>query len=148
MNLKQLIQKRIEETIRPPDPPPILVAEISYPPHAWYELHNPQNMTPEAFADYLIQHFTLEQQAHIMKMLEKARRDVESPCGQRLVALFQRDDQGAWHVDDVRFMDPLELSAFLMQSGKNKPDFQWEAMPSTENEVNPRSGRVSLISSN
>ncbi len=118
MNMQEIILKRIHRTLAPPEPPPIFVAEIRYPDQTRHELIHLGNMTPEDLTRYLQSHLSMEQQVQALKMLARARQDVDSPCGLRLVVLFQRDDQGAWSVDDIRFMDPLELGAFLMRSGR------------------------------
>ena len=138
MNLEEVILKRIRQTLAPPEPLPIFVAEIRYPEHAWYELTHLSDMTPEELARYLLSHFTLEQQAQAMKMLEKARRNVESPCGQRLVVLFRRDDTGALDLDDVRFMDPVDFAGFMMHSGREKTTVGHQAAsPSEETRKQP-----------
>ena len=128
MNLEEIISQRIQDVLTPPDPLPVFVAEIRYPHHAWYELDNPREMSPEELAQYLMTHFSLEQQARIMRELAKARREVDSPCGLRLVMLFQRDEDDRLILDDVRFMDPVDFTGFVMNSGRAS-DVQYNPMP-------------------
>ncbi len=127
MNMEEIILNRIRQTLAPPEPPPIFVAEIRYPREAWYELADARDMTQEELAHFLKERFSLEEQAQALRLLEKARREVASPCGLRLIVLYQRDDRDALYVDDIRFMEPTQLTAFQMQSGQEKASFQWEA---------------------
>jgi len=120
MDAKQLLLIQIEQTIQPPGPSPIFTAEIEYPPDCWYKLKNETERTPEELAAFVAENLSPREQVTFMSGLDRARMDVTSTCGLTLVALFTRDFEGKLTLDDIRFMDGVELTAFKMNNGKLK----------------------------
>ena len=120
MDAQHLLQTQIAQAIAPPAPPSIFVAEIAYPPDYWYEIRNQGEKTAEELARHIVDNLTTEEVIAAMTRLDQARQEISSTCGLRLVALFRRDEEGALHLDDIRFMDATEFSAFKMNSGKKK----------------------------
>jgi hypothetical protein len=123
MDAKELLLIQINQTIHPPDPNPIFTAEIEYPPECWYRLKNETERTPEDLADFIAANLTPEAQIATMSGLDRARMDVTSTCGLTLVMLFSRNFEGKLTLDDVQFMDSVQLAAFKMNNGKSKDSF-------------------------
>ena len=120
MDAAQLLLIQIRQTIAPPSPSPIFTAEIEYPPDCWYRLRNEAERTPEELAEYIVSHLSPKAQVVVINGLDRARMEVASTCGLTLVVLFTRDFEGRLTLDDIRFMDDTELTAFKMNSGKPK----------------------------
>ena len=120
MDAKQLLLIQIQQTIAPPPPSPIFTAEVEYPADRWYKLKNKAEMTPDALALFASENLPAKEQAALMSGLDRARMDVESTCGLTLVVLFTRDFENNLKLDDLRFMDSVELTAFKMNNGKSK----------------------------
>jgi hypothetical protein len=117
---KQLLIIQIKQTIRPPDARPIFTAEIEYPPDCWYRLKDEAERTPEELADFIAKNLSPEAQVAVMSSLDRIRMDVPSTCGLTLVMLFARDHAGALVLDDVQFMDNVQLTAFKVNNEKPK----------------------------
>ncbi len=120
MDAQHLLQTQITNAIAPPAPPPIFAAEVEYPPECWYRLKEEAEQTPEDLARFIVENLSPEEVIATMTRLDQARQEISSTCGLRLVALFRRDEEGALRLDDIRFMDATEFSAFLMNNGKKK----------------------------
>ncbi len=120
MDAKQLLLIQIQQTVAPPPPQPIFVAEIEYPPECWYRLKNEKEMTPDDLAAFVSESLPPRAQAAFITSLDRARMDVPSTCGMTLVALFTRDFEDNLMLDDLRFMDSVELTAFKINNGKSK----------------------------
>ncbi len=120
IDAKDLLLVQIQQTLRPPDTP-IFTAEIEHPPECWYRLSNATTHTPEELAAFLAASRSPEDQIAVINSLDRARMDMESVCGLTLVMLFTRDREGGLTLDDVQFMDDVQLTAFKMNSGKPKP---------------------------
>jgi len=121
MEAKQLLLTQITQAIAPPAPPPIFVAEVAYPPDSWYRLANETEQSPEDLAQYIVDNLPTEEVIATVTRLDQAREEVTVNCGLRLAVLFRRDEAGGLHLDDIRFMDATEFSAFRFNSGKKKP---------------------------
>jgi len=120
MDVKQLLLVQINEALEPPAPRPIFTAEIEYPPECWYRLKDEAERTPEELAEFMAQNLSPQTQVTFVTGLDKARMETKSTCGLTLVVLFTRDFEGNLILDDIRFMDAVELSAFKMNNGKPK----------------------------
>jgi len=116
---KDLLLAQIQQTLRPPDTR-IFTAEIEYPPDRWYRLSNEAERTPEDLAVFLAANLSPEAQVAAINAMDRARMDVETTCGLTLVMLFTRDHEGGLTVDDVQFMDDVQLTAFKMNNGRPK----------------------------
>jgi len=120
MDALHLLQTQINKAIAPPEPLPIFTAVVEYPPDCWYRLKEEAERNPEDLAQYVVENLSTEEVVTTITGLGQARQEITSTCGLRLVVLFQRDAEGALHLDDIRFMDATEFSAFQMNSGKKK----------------------------